>query len=96
LLTKHKFDSIEGKQYTQNRLQRQEYADTKDSEKIFFMPRKKKPWGMTWKFEHSKNKGSALFIFHLWHTPFTPIYCSCVWTQIQLSPVSKDNDLPLQ
>lgn len=42
LLTKHKFHSIEGKQYTQKRLQRQEYADTKGSEKIFFMPRKKK------------------------------------------------------
>lgn len=41
LLTKHKFDS-EGKKYTQRRLQRQEYADTKGSEKIFFMPRKKK------------------------------------------------------
>lgn len=46
LLTKHKFDSIEGKQYTQKRLQRQEYADTKGSEKIFFMPRKKKQLGV--------------------------------------------------
>lgn len=46
LLTKHKFDSIERKQYTQKRLQRQEYADTKGSEKIFLMPRKKKNLGV--------------------------------------------------
>lgn len=25
--------------------------------------RKKKPWGMTWKFEHLKNKGSAFLYF---------------------------------
>lgn len=58
--------------------------------------KKEKTWGMTWKFEHLKNKGSAFFVVHFWHNPFTPIYCSCVWTQIQLSPVSKDNDLGLQ
>lgn len=32
--------------------------------------KKKKSWGMTWKFEYLKNKGSAFFIFHFWHTPF--------------------------
>lgn len=60
------------------------------------MPRKEKTWGMTWKCERLRNKGSAAFVSGFWHNPFTPIYCWCVWTQLQVSPASKDNDLGLQ
>lgn len=63
MLTKHKFDSIEGKQYTQKRLHRQEYADTKGSEKIFFMPRKKKNLGYDLEIWTLEEQGFSIFYF---------------------------------